>query len=201
MAAADSCSGSTSGVGGGERTVTLVSSDDARFEVRVAAASLSQTVRRMIDEAGDGGGGGGDGIPIPKVDARTLSAVLEYCNKHAPAPAADPTPESSSAKAASAADPAPESSSAKAAAAAGDAADLEWFDKEMMHVDLATLFSLIRAADYLKVDGLLDLTCQTAADMIKDKTTAEIRHMFGIENDFTPEEEEQMRSENAWVYE
>ncbi|RCV22028.1 hypothetical protein SETIT_4G187100v2 [Setaria italica] len=173
MAAADSCDGISTSGGGWEKTVTLVSSDDARFEVREAAASLSQTVRRMIRAGGDGG------IPLPKVDARTLSTVLEYCNKHAAVPA-----------------PAPESSSAEAAAV-----DLEWFDKELMHVDLATLCSLIRAADYLEVAGLLDLTCKTVADMIKSKTAEEIRQMFGIQNDFTPEEEEQLSRENAGVFE
>ncbi|CAN6200871.1 unnamed protein product [Urochloa humidicola] len=172
MAAADSghASGSSSGRGGEEeKTVTLVSSDGARFEVREAAASLSQTVRCMIDEvAAASGGGGGIAIPLPDLDARTLSIVLEYCNKHAPA----------------AADPAAESSSAEAAA--GE--DLEWFDREFMNIDMGTLFSVITAADHLKVQGLLDLACKTIADMIKGKTAEEIRQTFGIVNDFTPEE-------------
>ncbi|CAL5054197.1 unnamed protein product [Urochloa decumbens] len=163
MAAADSGVGSSSGGRGGEeKTVTLVSSDGARFEVREAAASLSQTVRRMIDEAA---AGCGTAVPLPDLDARTLSMVLEYCNKHAPAPGDA------------------ESSSAEATAAGGE--DLKWFDRELMRVDKGTLFSLITAAEYLKVEGLLDLACKTVADMIKCKTTEEIRQIFGIKNDFT----------------
>jgi S-phase kinase-associated protein 1 len=35
--------------------------------------------------------------------------------------------------------------------------------------------------------------------MIKGKEPEEIRKIFNIENDFTPEEEEEMRAEYAWL--
>lgn len=62
------------------------------------------------------------------------------------------------------------------------------------------LFSF-QAANYLNIKSLLDLTCQTVADMIKGKTPEEIRKTFNIKNDFTPEEEEEVRRENAWAFE
>jgi S-phase kinase-associated protein 1 len=37
--------------------------------------------------------------------------------------------------------------------------------------------------------------------MIKGKTAEEIRKTFHIRNDFTPEEEEQVRKENLWCEE
>jgi len=58
-----------------------------------------------------------------------------------------------------------------------------------------------QAANYLDIKGLLDLTCQTVADMIKGKTPEEIRKTFNIKNDFTPEEEEEVRRENQWAFE
>lgn len=57
------------------------------------------------------------------------------------------------------------------------------------------------AANYLNIKGLLDITCKTVANMIKGKNPEEIRKTFNIENDFTPEEEEQIRKENEWVME
>ncbi|CAJ0604458.1 unnamed protein product [Cylicocyclus nassatus] len=48
------------------------------------------------------------------------------------------------------------------------------------------------------IPSLLDVTCKTVANMIKGKTPEEIRRTFNIKNDFTPEEEEQIRKENAW---
>lgn len=57
------------------------------------------------------------------------------------------------------------------------------------------------AANYLDIKPLLDLTCATVASMIKGKTPEEIRKTFNIVNDFTPEEEAQVREENKWCEE
>ena len=68
------------------------------------------------------------------------------------------------------------------------------------YLTIMLLFAL-QAANYLDIKGLLDLTCQTVADMIKGKTPEEIRKTFNIKNDFTPEEEEEVRRENQWAFE
>ena len=39
----------------------------------------------------------------------------------------------------------------------------------------------------------------TVANMIKGKTPEEIRKTFNIRNDFTPEEEENLREQNTWM--
>ncbi|KAL8092926.1 SKP1-like protein 1B [Apium graveolens] len=79
--------------------------------------------------------------------------------------------------------------------------ELKTFDQEFVKVDQQALFDLILAANYLNIKSLLDLTCQTVADMIKGKSPEEIRKTFNIKNDFTPEEEEEVRRENAWAFE
>ncbi|KAI3420677.1 uncharacterized protein J3R85_012616 [Psidium guajava] len=114
------------------------------------------------------------GIPLPNVNSRILAKVIEYCKKHVEsAKSDDRTPDD----------------------------DLKAWDAEFVKVDQATLFDLILAANYLNIKGLLDLTCQTVADMIKGKTPEEIRKTFNIKNDFTPEEEEEVRRENQWAFE
>ena len=75
------------------------------------------------------------------------------------------------------------------------------WDKDFVKVDDETLFNLILAANYLDIKSLLDLTCKTVADEIKGKTPEEIRVRFNIKNDFTPEEEEEVKRENAWCEE
>ncbi|KAE8057283.1 hypothetical protein FH972_013988 [Carpinus fangiana] len=157
------------------RKITLKSSDGETFEVEEAVALESQTIKHMIeDDCAD------NGIPLPNVTSKILSKVIEYCKKHVEAP--------------------------KAAAASEDRStssddDLKAWDAEFVKVDQATLFDLILAANYLNIKSLLDLTCQTVADMIKGKTPEEIRKTFNIKNDFTPEEEEEVRRENQWAFE
>ncbi|GJM89944.1 hypothetical protein PR202_ga06175 [Eleusine coracana subsp. coracana] len=171
--------------GGEKNMITLKSSDGEEFEVEEAVAMESQTIRHMIeDDCAD------NGIPLPNVNSKILSKVIEYCNKHVHAAAA---------AAAAKSDDNNDSTSASASASGGE--DLKNWDADFVKVDQATLFDLILAANYLNIKGLLDLTCQTVADMIKGKTPEEIRKTFNIKNDFTPEEEEEIRRENQWAFE
>ncbi|KGN55643.1 SKP1-like protein 1 [Cucumis sativus] len=115
-----------------------------------------------------------NGIPLPNVNSKILAKVIQYCRKHVDASSADPLPSED---------------------------DLKTWDRDFVNVDQATLFDLILAANYLDVKSLLDLTCQTVADMIKGKKPEEIRKTFNIKNDFTPAEEEEVRRENQWACE
>ena len=56
-----------------------------------------------------------------------------------------------------------------------------------------------QAANFLDIKGLLDLTCQAMADMIKGRSPEEIRKTFDMMNDFSPEEEEEIIRDNQWA--
>lgn len=77
--------------------------------------------------------------------------------------------------------------------------EIEEWDQKFMQVDQEMLFEIILAANYLDIKALLDVGCKTVANMIKNKSPEEIRKTFNIQNDFTPEEEEQIRRENEWA--
>ncbi|KAK4481398.1 hypothetical protein RD792_012300 [Penstemon davidsonii] len=155
-----------------EKKITLRSSDGEVFEVDEAVAVESQTIKHLIeDECAD------NVIPLPNVTGKILAKVIEYCKRHVDAAAASKAEDNK----------------------LDD--DLKAFDADFVKVDQATLFDLILAANYLNIKTLLDLTCQTVADMIKGKTPEEIRKTFNIKNDFTPEEEEEVRRENQWAFE
>ena len=64
-----------------------------------------------------------------------------------------------------------------------------------------SLFDIIMAANYLDIKPLLDLACCRVACMMKGRCTTEVRQMFDIVNDFTPEEEEKIIAENKWAEE
>lgn len=112
-------------------------------------------------------------IPLANVAADILAMVVEYCNRHA----------------------------AAAANASGQEELIRKFDAEFVNIDRKKLFGLINAANFLNMPCLLELTCQRTADLIKDMMPEQVREVFGIENDFTPEEEAEVRNENAWAYE
>lgn len=99
--------------------------------------------------------------------------------------------------------------------------DIDDWDQKFMQVDQEMLFEIIlvcspepgplltrgehrltslrQASNYLDIKPLLDVGCKTVANMIKGKSPEEIRKTFNIINDFTPEEEEQIRRENEWA--
>eukprot|EP00184_Porphyridium_aerugineum_P008743 CAMPEP_0184693238 /NCGR_PEP_ID=MMETSP0313-20130426/1512_1 /TAXON_ID=2792 /ORGANISM="Porphyridium aerugineum, Strain SAG 1380-2" /LENGTH=149 /DNA_ID=CAMNT_0027151265 /DNA_START=222 /DNA_END=668 /DNA_ORIENTATION=+ len=110
-----------------------------------------------------------DIIPIPNVKAEILSKVIEYSRYQYALKTNAQTEE-----------------------------QVDAWNKAFVQVDKATLFELILAANFLNIQPLLDLACKSVADTIKSKTAQQIRDEFGIPNDFTPEEEEQFRKDNAW---
>jgi S-phase kinase-associated protein 1 len=73
------------------------------------------------------------------------------------------------------------------------------FEEEFVNVDQTLLFDLILAANYMNIQPLLDLACKKVASMIKGKNPEEIRKQFHIKNDFTPEEEEEIKKEHQWA--
>ena len=75
------------------------------------------------------------------------------------------------------------------------------WDADFVNIEQETLFELILAANYMDIKPLLDLTCASVASLIKGKSPEDIRRTFNIQNDFTPEEEAQVREENKWCEE
>ncbi|CAN4114299.1 unnamed protein product [Withania somnifera] len=80
-------------------------------------------------------------------------------------------------------------------------AEIKEFDKEFVKKSLHELFGVLFAANYLNISGLMDLMSQSIADRIKNKSVKAVRTIFGIPNDYTPEEEEKVRQEHHWAHE
>eukprot|EP00798_Chlamydomonas_sp_ICE-L_P017736 gene17736-24096_t len=65
---------------------------------------------------------------------------------------------------------------------------------------MAVLFDVIKAADYLDIQPLVEDACQVVANMIQGRSPEDIREMFGISNDLSPEEEAAIEHENRWAF-
>jgi S-phase kinase-associated protein 1 len=156
-----------------DKKVTLKSNDDVEFKVDILVASRSILLKNMIEDVGETD----QVIPLPNVKEKVLKKVLDWCEHHV----GDPQP------------PNEDDDSRKRNT------EIDDWDQRFLNVDQDMLFEIILAANYLDIKPLLDIGCKTVANMIKGKTPEEIRSTFNIENDFTPEEEEQIRKENEWA--
>ncbi|KAJ3413978.1 hypothetical protein HDV05_007267 [Chytridiales sp. JEL 0842] len=159
-------------------SVKLTSSDGKEFTVEKAVAERSILLKNMLEDVGDAD----TPIPLPNVKGDILKKVIDYCIHHKDDPAA-PIEEDKDAF----------DSTRKRTD------DIDEWDAAYIKVGNEELFEIILAANYMDIKPLLDLGCKTVANMIKGKTAEQIREMFNIENDFTPEEEEQIRKENEWA--
>lgn len=159
------------------KKVKLQSSDGELFEVEIDVIRMSNTIKTMLEDLGvEEEDNESETIPLPNVSAAILRKVVTWCQYHKN----DPPPLEEDDNKEKRTD------------------DIPSWDAEFLKVDQGILFELILAANYLDIKGLLDVTCKTVANMIKGKTPEEIRRTFNIKNDFTPQEEEQIRKENAW---
>ncbi|KAH0711506.1 hypothetical protein KY289_007465 [Solanum tuberosum] len=110
-------------------------------------------------------------IPLPNVNTQELILIIEYMNKHA-----EKT-----------------NSNEK---------EIKEFDKKFLKdKSYQNMFELLAVANYLHISDLMNLLYQTIADKIKNKSVNAVRQIFGIVNNYTPEEEERVREEHKWAHE
>ncbi|KAL1208513.1 SKP1-like protein 12 [Cardamine amara subsp. amara] len=110
-------------------------------------------------------------VPVTNVRSNILELVIEYCKKHVDG----------------------DSSSTDE--------DLKKWDTEFVKFDdESTVLHLINAAKNLDIESLNSLGCKRAAEIIANKSVEEVRAFFNIENDYTPEEEEEVRIENPLAF-
>ncbi|KAL9007235.1 MAG: hypothetical protein Q9188_000038 [Gyalolechia gomerana] len=158
------------------KDITLQSSDGTPITVARDISERSILIKNMIEDIGDEAIE--EAIPIPNVNEPVLRKVIEWCTHHRADPPAAADDDTDSRK---------------------KTTDIDEWDQKFMQVDQEMLFEIILAANYLDIKPLLDVGCKTVANMIKGKSPEEIRKTFNIQNDFTPEEEDQIRRENEWA--
>ena len=157
-------------------TVIMISSDGEKFELSKRAAMRSQLVKESISENSE------DAIEfkVDKVKGTVLKKVVEYLEHYKdqePKEIERPLPSQNF----------------------NECVD-DW-DYNFIDLDLDKIFEINLAANYLDIRPLLELSGAKIASLIKGKTTQEVRKIFNIENEFTPEEEEQIIEENKWCME
>ncbi|CAI0646472.1 E3 ubiquitin ligase complex SCF subunit scon-3 [Colletotrichum fructicola] len=161
-----------------EQKIWVQSNDSITLPVDRVVAERSMLIKNMLEDVGDDAISQENPIPIPNVNEAVLRKVIEWCEHHRNDPPVNADEENDARK---------------------KTTEIEEWDQKFMQVDQEMLFEIILASNYLDIKPLLDVGCKTVANMIKGKSPEEIRKTFNITNDFTPEEEEQIRRENEWA--
>uniref|UniRef100_A0A7S3JFI0 S-phase kinase-associated protein 1 n=1 Tax=Euplotes harpa TaxID=151035 RepID=A0A7S3JFI0_9SPIT len=155
--------------------IRLLSQEGEIIEVDQDTVSLSVLIKSMIDDSGPE-----EDIPLPNVTKPILEKVIEFCKhvKDYPLQEIEKPLKSDNLR------------------------DIvsAWY-ADYVELEQEVLFEVILAANYLDIRPLLELSCAKVATMIKGKSVVEVRKLFNIENDFTPEEEAQILEENKWAEE
>jgi S-phase kinase-associated protein 1 len=155
-----------------DKLITLVSSDGEKMQISAKAAQRSQLVKGIIEDYPDDAE-----VPLNNVKSNILKKIKEYLEHYQ-----DSDPKEIE----------------RPLASQNYQDCVEPWDYEFINVDLDLIFEIILAANYMDIKPLLELASSKIASIIKGKTPEEIRKTFNIQNDFTPEEEQQIRDENQW---
>lgn len=162
--------------------VYLQSNDLVNFPVSRKTAEMSGLVRSLLQELGDADD---TLIPLPCLKQNLLKYVVDYLEYHAQYP---PNPIE------------------RPLRRPIEEVICEW-DYEFLFTDLVKdgdendhklLVEMIMAANYLEVQPLVDLCSACMASIIKGKQPDQLRDLFNIENDLTPDEEEKIQEQLLW---
>ena len=143
------------------------------YEVALPAARMSKLVMYSID------GGNEESpisdLPLPSVQGIVLAKVIAYCQHYQTEPMTEIIAPLPSVKL--------------------EEIVQQWYC-DFVKIENVMLFKLIAAANYMNIQPLLDLLTLAVSMTIKGKSADEIRKIFSVSNDFSPEDEAQVSEEN-----
>ncbi|KAK8526992.1 hypothetical protein V6N13_084860 [Hibiscus sabdariffa] len=153
------------------KKIILIAADEQEFEVEEAVAMEFGTVKTYFEDNPDSCD---EPIPLPNVESKYLSKVIEYCGWHLDHKARKP------------AKPPPKYKFHQYERE--EDSEAEAFDQEFFNtLDNEGMRQMVLAANYLDVKDLMEMMLQAVAGKIKNKSVEYVRRFFGIENDYTPE--------------
>ncbi|KAJ4705783.1 SKP1 [Melia azedarach] len=153
------------------KKISLKTADGQLFEVDEPVAMEFEIVKSFFDENEDATDD--TVVPLPNVSAEPLSHIIEFCKAQV---------------------------EFRKKRASKD--EVKTFNNDFIKEKTNDqIKEMILVANYLNIKEMLDFLTETVANRIKNKSVEYVRKFFGIENDFTPEEEEAARKEYEWAFE
>lgn len=160
------------------REILIELKDDSILPMPLKAAKCSGTWSNMLKDIGDELD---EAIPCSQ-PRKAMEKVIEWCIHHQDDEPTGPETEEGSDRTEQEA-----------------SAPMDPWDKKFLQLSREELFEVVIAANYLDIKLLIHNCCRTIAHWICGMSPEETRAYFNLENDFTSEEEEEIRRENAWA--
>ncbi|KAI6083596.1 Skp1 family, dimerization domain-containing protein [Hypoxylon rubiginosum] len=156
-------------------TLTLISNDAVEVLIGPKAKTFCQLLVDLTDDLPDTEKE--NCVPLAEVDGDTLRRIVDWCEHHAA-----------------------QEKQAEAAFTPSNPRDIPEWDTKFLDLEADDLFEITRAANYMNVEPLLEYCVKTIAKNLMGMTTEQMQEYLDIEDDFTPEEKEQIMKENEWAY-
>jgi len=150
--------------------IKIKSNDGVEFEIGQEIINQSNTIKEMCSDLGDSVYS--IVTPLPNVKASIMKPIIEFCEHHKDDPAAITDDDEE--------DPNKDIHEPKRSD------DISEWDQEFIKqftVKEGTIFDIIMAANYLGIKTLLAVGCKTIANMVRGKSSSEVREMFNISYD------------------
>jgi S-phase kinase-associated protein 1 len=159
-------------------TMSVLTSDGETRKVPVRIVGMFKTLQNMVEDFGGVDNMGDTAVPLHNINAATLQAVVDFALLA-------------------------EQNGVKTFGVRDRLAD--WMrtfirDQEVKKKKIS-VFDMIMALNYLDGGHLLGIAHEYVAEQMRGATPTELRDKFNIPNDFTPEEEAEIRRDNQWLSE
>lgn len=164
------------------KIITLKTSDDVDVQVEENIVKLFTTMTNLLSDIVNSGGGDTH-IPLPEVTSPILKIAIDYGRLYNEKGGVKPLSEE-------------ERQDEKRYLNVN-----EWEKAFFAKLETSVLFELILAANYLENKHLLEGACKVVAADMLTKSDDDVRKMWGIINDFTPEEQALYDEEKKWCAE
>lgn len=159
-----------------EENIVLITNEKKEYTVNKKFALMSELIKNLIEDGCDGN------IYLENVSNEDLEKIIIYCKNHVDDVIEEPKVEV-------------ELDNDADFPKQKEFEDFSELDQNFIDMDIEKISSLVMAANFMNVSGLIKLCCHKIANLMKGKTTEEMRILFNETNDFTPEEEQKLREE------
>ena len=157
--------------------IILISKEGTEFKVDYQFTNMCQLVKVAMEDNEDW-----NRIPLDMISATHIQWIIEFCQRHKynePDLPSKPLP------------------SNELGEYLDDPKDLEFFNS----LSLDQIVDFLNDWDYLNIPSLIELLAAVIAIRFRGKDFEQIKDEFGIEEDFTPDEEEKQKKEFSWILE